>query len=170
MWLFPLDEYLLPGPAMTKSFTAITLLSIGIGLFVCTDAQAVGYGGLFGSVLGQSGGENMSIDEALARMSEKMNRKMPQAVDGETRLDSVNAEPGHQLAYHYTILHARSKDLPTAGFYKAFRPTLQKRVCAAEDLKIFFRNRITLAYAYRGSDGQDIGKLAFSPKDCGYAS
>lgn len=154
---------------MTKSFTAVALLSITIGLSICPDTHAVGYGGLFGSVLGQSGGENMNVDEALSRMSEKMNRRMPQAVDAETRLDSVNAEPGHQFAYHYTILNVRSRDLPTAGFYRSFRPILQKRVCAAEDLKMFFRNRITVAYAYRGIDGQDIGKLAFTPRDCGYA-
>jgi hypothetical protein len=29
---------------------------------------------------------------------------------------------------------------------------------------------VTVAYAYQGKDGQDIGKLAFSPKDCGYLS
>ena len=75
---------------MTKSFTAVTLLSITIGLSISPDTHAVGYGGLFGSVLGQSGGENMNVDEALSRMSEKMNRRMPQAVDAETRLDSVN--------------------------------------------------------------------------------
>ena len=103
---------------MTKSFTAVTLLSITIGLSICSDTHAVGYGGLFSSVLGQSGGENMNVDEALSRMSEKMNRRMPQAVDAETRLDSVNAEPGHQFAYHYTILNVHSRDLPTAGFYR----------------------------------------------------
>ena len=39
-----------------------------------------------------------------------------------------------------------------------------------EELKLFFRNRITVAYAYRGKDGEDIGKLAFTPKDCGYTT
>lgn len=95
---------------------------------------------------------------------------MPVAVDGDTRLDKISAEPGQQIAYHYTMLNLRSKDVNTSNFYKNFRPTLQKRVCGSDELKMFFRNRITVAYAYRGNDGEDIGKLAFSPKDCGYAS
>lgn len=149
-----------------------TVLAATAGTTLCLSlpAQAIGFGGLFSSVLGQSGGENMNLDDALVRMSEKMNRKMPQAVDPDTRLDKVTAEPGKRFAYHYTMLHVRSKDINTANFYKTFRPTLQKRVCAAEELKLFFRNKITVAYAYQGNDGLDIGKLAFSPRDCGYSS
>jgi hypothetical protein len=160
---------------MTKFLVSTVLLgaalsaTIGVG----SSAQAAGFGGaggFFNSFLGQSGDANMSLDDTLVRISEKMNRKMPQEVDPDTRLDKVSAEPGHQIAYHYTMLNISSKDLKTASFYKAFRPTLQKKVCAAEDLKMFFRNRVTVAYAYEGKDGRPIGKLAFSPKDCGYSS
>lgn len=133
-------------------------------------AQAAGFGGLFNSLIGQTPSEKSNLDETLVRMSQKMNRSLPQAVDADTRLEKVSAEPGHQLSYHYTLLNLRSKEVDTAGFYQTLRPTLQKRVCAAEDLKPFFLNRITVAYAYRGKDGQDIGKLAFTPKDCGYPS
>jgi hypothetical protein len=155
---------------MTK-FLAPTLLSVAmLAAALCGDTQAAGFGGLFSSILGQPAGGSMNVDETLVRISEKMNRKMPQAVDADTRLDKVTAEPGHQLAYHYTMLNIRSKDISTASFYKTFRPTLQKRVCAADDLKMFFRNRVTLAYAYQGKDGEDIGKLAFTPQDCGYSS
>lgn len=157
---------------MTKSFVSTLLVAslFSIGLGVSMHAQAVGFGSLFSSMLGRPGTEDMSVDETLVRMSEKMNRNMPIAVDGDTRLDKVSAEPGQQIAYHYTMLNLRSKDVNTTNFYKTFRPTLQKRVCGSDDLKLFFRNRITVAYAYRGKDGEDIGKLAFSPKDCGYAS
>lgn len=156
-----------------KKFSAKSFLSCAIlvtGLCSNLQAQAIGFGGLFGSILGQSGGQNMGVDETLVKMSDKMNRNMPQAVDSDTRLDKVSAEPGNQIAYHYTMLKVQSKDINTANFYKTFRPTLQKRVCAADELKLFFRNRITVAYAYQGVDGHDIGKLAFSPKDCGYPS
>lgn len=155
---------------MTK-FLAPTMLSVAMmAAMLCGETQAVGFGGLFSSILGQPVGASMNVDETLVRISEKMNRKMPQAVDADTRLDKVSAEAGQQLAYHYTMLNVRSKDINTASFYKTFRPTLQKRVCSSEDLKMFFRNRITVAYAYQGKDGEDIGKLAFTPKDCGYNS
>lgn len=156
---------------MAKLFvpTALTALLFSLGLGMSVPSQGAGFGNLFSSMLGRPGGEDMNVDETLVRMSEKMNRTMPVAVDAETRLDKVSAEPGQQIAYHYTMLNVRSKDVNTTTFYKIFRPTLQKRVCASDDLKMFFRNRITVAYAYRGKDGEDIGKLAFSPKDCGYA-
>lgn len=158
-----MNKYLAPGLLSAAMLTGLP----------CGPAQAAGFGGfggLFSSILGQPGGGSMNVDETLVRISEKMNRKMPQAVDADTRLDKVSAEPGQQLAYHFTMLNVRSKDISTASFYKTFRPTLQKRVCASEDLKMFFRNRITVAYAYQGNDGEDIGKLAFTPKDCGYSS
>ena len=153
---------------LAKSMFSCAVLAAS--MCVVCEANAIGLGGLFGSILGQSGAQNMGVDETLVKMSDKMNRTMPQAVDADTRLDKVSAEPGNQIAYHYTILKVQGKDINTATFYKSFRPTLQKRVCAADELKLFFRNRITVAYAYQGMDGADIGKLAFSPKDCGYPS
>lgn len=157
---------------MTKSFVSTVLVAavVSTGLGVSMQSRAAGFGGLFGSILGLPGNHGMNVDETLVRMSEKMNRQMPIAVDVDTRLDKISAEPGQQIAYHYTMLNVRSKDVNTTNFYKSFRPTLQKRVCASDYLKMFFRNRVTVAYAYRGNDGEDIGKLAFSPKDCGYAS
>lgn len=149
---------------------ALSCLLFGATALVAVQTHAVGIGNLFSSMLGQSGGQHMGVDETLVKMSEKMNRTMPQTVDTDTRLDKVSAEPGNQIAYHYTMLKVQSKDINTASFYKTFRPTLQKRVCSADELKLFFRNRITVAYAYQGVDGADIGKLAFSPKDCGYPS
>ncbi|MBC7512831.1 MAG: hypothetical protein H7234_00150 [Herminiimonas sp.] len=153
---------------LARPFLPCALFAASI--FVAVNAHAVGLGNLFGSILGQSGGQHMGVDETLVKMSDKMNRSMPQTVDTDTRLDKISAEPGNQIAYHYTMLKVQSKDINTASFYKTFRPTLQKRVCAAEELKLFFRNRVTVAYAYQGADGADIGKLAFSPKDCGYPS
>lgn len=157
---------------MTKSTMSTLLIAavFGAGLGISMPSQAIGLGSLFSSMLGRPGSEDMNVDETLVRMSEKMNRHMPVAVDADTRLDRISAEPGQQIAYHYTMLHVRSKDVNTTNFYKTFRPALQKRVCSSSDMKMFFRNRITVAYAYRGKDGQDIGKLAISPKDCGYSS
>lgn len=149
-------------------FVSCAVFAASVGLAM--ESHAIGLGGLFGSILGQSGGQNMGVDEALLKMSDKMNQTMPQTVDSDTRLDKVSAEPGNQISYHYTMLKVQSKDINTASFYKTFRPTLQKRVCAADELKLFFRNRVTVAYAYQGTDGRNIGKLAFSPKDCGYTS
>jgi len=137
-------------------------------LFAVTNVQAAGVGGLFKSLVGQTNADSLNIDETLVKMSQKMNRSMPQTVDGDTRLEKVSAQPSQQLSYHYTLINIRSNEIDTASFYRAMRPVLQKRVCAADDLKMFFRNQITVAYAYQGKDGEDVGKLAFSPKDCGY--
>ena len=139
-------------------------------VLVSVPAQPADFGGLFKSLAGQTSGDRSNVDQTLVKMSQKMNRSMPQTVDRDTRLENVSAEPGQELAYHYTLTNMRSKEIDTANFYRILRPVLQKRVCAADDMKMFFRNRVTVAYAYRGKDGNDIGKLAFSPKDCGYPS
>ena len=87
---------------MTKSFVSTVLMStaLGVGFFVSTSAGAAGFGGMVTSMLGQPGAENMNVDETLVRMSEKMNRTMPQM--STRRRGSTRSVPSQVSAFLIT--------------------------------------------------------------------
>jgi hypothetical protein len=140
-------------------------------LLIGAHAQAAGVGDVFGALMGRSAamGNEASLDEALAKVAAQMNRKMPITVDKETRLDSISAEPGARLIYHYTLTGMRSTDINPVEFNKAVRPRLKSRLCSDPEMQNFLKNGVTVSYLYRGSDGGAVGRTEFAPSTCANA-
>jgi hypothetical protein len=151
----------------------IKLVFATVFLVIGFEVQAVGLGdifgaNIFGALIGRSGslGNDASVDDALVKVSAQMNKKMPIAVDQDTRLDSVSAEPGKHLTYHYTLVSVSSSDVDQAKFNKLIKPQLKTRLCESVEMKKFLKNGVTISYLYRGNDGHLIGGAEFSPSDC----
>jgi len=145
----------------------ITALALGLSVFVPI-AHAAGFGDFLGNLMGRSGsgGQGITVDETLVRMSAQMNKKMPMTIDKETRLDRVSAEPGHHFIYHYTLTGLRSADINTGEFPKAIKPQLKTRLCESTEMQNFLKNGVTISYLYRSSDGHPIGGIKFAPNEC----
>ena len=126
-------------------------------------------GGAVGNAVGKSAGQRMTVDEALVKVVDQINKQLPMSVDRDTRWDSTQAGPGRAFTYHYTIITARAADVDTAGFYQAMSSHLRNSVCTSPDMQVFFKNGVTVSYSYRGSDGRHISKVAITPRDCGIA-
>ena len=133
-------------------------------------AHAAGIGNVFGVLLGQSGAleSDNAIDDVLVKVSAQMNKKLPIAVDGETRLDSVSAVPGQHFIYHYTLVALNSADVSAESFQTVIKPQLKSRLCESAEMQNFLRNGVTISYLYKGKDGQPIGSAKFEPSECGY--
>ena len=160
----------------------IKLIFATVFFVIGFEAQAAGLGDIFGAnifganvfgaLIGPSGslGQEASVDDALAKVSAQMNKKMPIAVDQDTRLDRVSAEPGRHFTYHYTLVSLRRSDVDQANFDTLVKPQLKTRLCESVEMKNFLKNGVTISYLYRGSDGHLIGGAEFSPSDCNYKS
>ena len=83
-------------------------------------AQAKGglgavFGGLIGAAVGKAVGKAIatpeSIEQALRKMSDQVNKQMPKVIDRDTRLDNIVAGPGARFSYNYTITSASSRDV-----------------------------------------------------------
>ena len=113
-------------------------------------------------------GSSRNLDKTLENLSAHMNRTTPVMLDADTRLDSVTAEPGQRLSYHYTLTSVQSKDIKRAEFQKLIRAPLQAKLCESSEMRGFLKHGITISYTYRSADGHNLGAARFTPSDCGY--
>lgn len=66
-----------------------------------------GIGAAFGALIGSAGGNaigsaagpKMSVEEALGKVSNQINSRLPMTVDRDTRWDSSLAGPGRSITY-----------------------------------------------------------------------
>jgi len=126
-------------------------------------------GGAVGNAVGKSAGQRMTVDEALVKIVDQINKQLPMSVDRDTRWDSTQAGPGRAFTYHYTIVTARAAEVDTAGFNKAMSSHLRNSVCSNPDMQVFFKNGVTVSYSYRSNEGRHISKVTITPRDCGIA-
>src|SRR3979411_3198865 len=124
----------------------IKLIFATVFLVIGFEAQAAGLGDIFGAhifganvfgaLIGRSGslGHEASVDDALAKVSAQMNKKMPIAVDQDTRLDRVSAEPGQHFTYHYTLVSVPSSNVDQANFNTLIKPQLKTRLCESVEM------------------------------------
>jgi hypothetical protein len=124
-------------------------------------------GGAVGNAIGKSTGQKMTVDEALVKVVDQINKQLPMAVDHDTRWDSTQAGPGRRFTYHYTIVSARAVEVDATDFYQTMSRNLKNSVCTSQDMQVFFKNGVTVSYSYRGNDGRHISKVEINNRDCG---
>ncbi len=136
-------------------------------------AQAGGGGDLFGAFAGRidtygSGhdGQVKQMENMLIKVSEYMNKRMPELIDSETRLDRVSAEPGPHFSYHYTLLASNGSDIDKTSFMATMRTKLKVTVCQKPEIRNFLNHGITVAYDYRSKDNLPVGTAEFAPNAC----
>ena len=125
-------------------------------------------GGAVGKAVGRSAAGGMSVEQALVKVCDQVNKQLPMSVDKETRWDNTTPGPGCQLTYNYTFVNAAASDVDVNYFYQVMTQKLRNSVCTSADMKVFFKNNVTVSYSYRGRDGVHIGKIDITPRDCGY--
>lgn len=143
-------------------------------LMLCTlSAHAGGFGDLFGAFAGRFDsygagreGQAKQLDDVLVKMCETMNKRMPETIDQDTRLDRVSAEPGPHFSYHYTLVAANSTDVDKASFANMIKVRVEGKLCDSTQVRSFFNHGISVSYMYRGKDGLPIGGVDFATNSC----
>jgi hypothetical protein len=158
---------------MTRRLRMRRFIGASTLMLFALSAQAIGFGDLYGSFAGRFDtygagheGQAKQLDEALLKVSEYMNRRMPESIDRDTRLDRVSAEPGPHFSYHYTLLARNSMDVDKSSFAIAIRKQLKNQLCDSTQIRSFFDHGITVSYMYQGKDGLPIGGAEFPPNSC----
>ena len=104
--------------------------------------------------------------ETIADIVKSANANLPAMVDKQTRLDKVEAGPGEQLTYLYTLPFHASTDVSGYWITSEVQPKVTRDVCDTAVLRRLLASGATLVYAYRGKDGVDINRFRVTDGDC----
>ncbi len=104
--------------------------------------------------------------EILQVAVESLNKQTPMMVDNDTRLDSAHSGPGMRFTYNYTLVNYSIAEIDGEEFHHNLAPNIRKAVCEKPEMAVFFRNGITVVYAYRDKNGADITEIVVPPSDC----
>lgn len=105
-------------------------------------------------------------EQAIADIVRSANGKLPVMVDKQTRLDRVEAGPGAQLTYRYTLPDMAA---PAANGYwisSEVQPKVTRDVCDTPDLRRLLASGAALVYAYDDKHGDDVGRFTVEDADC----
>lgn len=104
--------------------------------------------------------------ETIADIVKSANANLPAMVDKQTRLDKVEAGPGEQVTYLYTLPFHASSDVSGYWITSEVQPKVTRNVCDTPLLRRLLAKGATLVYAYKGKDGVDINRFRISDGDC----
>ena len=124
-----------------------------------------------GGNVGRSLAEPESVEKWLVEGAESINKQLPKTIDKDIRQDVDEAGPSLRYTHHYTVVTVSSKYIDKASsFLLNNAPALKSKTCSDQKSQAFFKNKVTVCYSYRTSDGYFIAKIEVTPKDCGYTA
>jgi hypothetical protein len=110
-------------------------------------------------------GEQTNSAEELSNIVTELNKKCPQVIDSETRLDGLAFKAPNTLVYNYTLLNINVHLLDTHQFYLAMWPGLLSTIKISSEMKKLRDNNATIEYAYQDKLKQPVYVFKITPKD-----
>lgn len=101
----------------------------------------------------------------LQEIADNVNKKCPQMIDSETRLDGIAIKDNSTIVYKYTLVNVMKKNVDTAQFRSMMWPGLLSIIRTSPDLKTLRGQRINFDYDYRDKLDQLLYSFHITPKD-----
>lgn len=108
---------------------------------------------------------NASLPEQLAHASAEANKTLPERVDEETRLESMEAV-GETLRYNFTLVNYAAGDLDEQVLRRNIEKEVIGSVCTSREVKPLFEAGATLKYVINGKNGKTITQFKIPPSRC----
>ena len=106
------------------------------------------------------------LTQTIADLVKSGNEKLPAMVDKQTRLDKVEAGPGAQLTYRYTLPDLAPPTVDGYWIITEVQPKVTRDVCDTPMLRQLLAAGATLVYAYKDKNGADINRFTIKNADC----
>lgn len=101
----------------------------------------------------------------LSAIVDELNKKCPQVIDSETRLDGLELKQPNTLVYKFTLLNLNVQQLDTHQFYLAMWPGLLSTIKVSKEMQELRDNKATIQYAYRDKAQQSVYVFTIHPED-----
>jgi len=101
----------------------------------------------------------------LSTIVDELNKKCPQVIDSETRLDGLEFKQPNTLVYKYTLLNLNVQQLDTHQFYLAMWPGLLSTIKVSKEMQELRNNKAIIQYSYRDKAQQPVYVFTIRPED-----
>jgi len=92
--------------------------------------------------------EQLFVNE-LKQIAIDVNKKCPQMIDSETRLDGIEVQEPNTLVYKYTLVNVYLQDVDTHQFYLSMWPGLLSYVKVNKEMQKLRDNNTNIHYLYK---------------------
>lgn len=94
-----------------------------------------------------------------------LNKKCPQMIDSETRLDNIVVMEPNKLIYNYSLIHLLAANVDTTQFKLALWPGILSTIKISPEMKKLRDNSTLIEYAYFDTNKNHIYTFKITPKD-----
>ncbi len=101
----------------------------------------------------------------LQKVSNELNKGLPQKIDNEVLLKSTFAQIG-ALGYLYILVNYNASEVDTKYFISKQTPPIKNFACTNPRMKRFFEDNVDVIYSYYGKDMKYVGEIIVTSKDC----
>ena len=101
----------------------------------------------------------------IKQIAAQINKKCPQMIDSETRLDGIHVLKPNTIVYKYTLVNLLAENLDTAKFYTAMWPGLLSTIKISPDMKSLRETNTEFNYEYKDKNNKPVYLFKILPKD-----
>lgn len=105
-------------------------------------------------------------ETSLQEIADGINKKCPQMVDSETRLDGIEIkDQNSKVVYKYTLVNLLAEQVDTFEFRRALWPGLLGHIKTSPAMKPLRDQKTNFEYYYQDKQGHFIYSLPVAPAD-----
>lgn len=108
--------------------------------------------------------EQLFVNE-LKQIASDVNKKCPQMIDSETRLDGIEVQEPNTLVYKYTLVNIKVQGADTHLFYMSMWPGLLSFIKVSNEMKKLRENGTNIQYRYQDKDNQLFYLFKIGPNE-----
>ena len=101
----------------------------------------------------------VSRDEQLKAMCQEINKGCPYTLDGNMRLNNVEALTGNSVQYNYTLVNDKKAQINVDVLKSQLEPHIIKAIKTNPDMKYIRENETTLTYNYSDKNKEPVLKI-----------
>jgi len=99
----------------------------------------------------------------LAEATEVFNKRCPEIVDPETRMDSVKLSLDNIMTFYYTLPNMANSSIDPKAFSAYLMPGVIENIKSNPDLKMHRDSSVTMVFNYRDRNGEQITEFSVGP-------
>ena len=104
-------------------------------------------------------------EDSLTGIVNEFNKKCPQMIDSETRIEGIDVKEPNTIIYKYTLVNLPLQNVDTSEFKKALLPGIISVIKLSPEMRTLRENATNFEYQYSDKFNKTIYTFKIFPKD-----